>query len=112
MIPPPTCLLHPLILDLIDQIDLELLFDTNTLSLKPDLSGLRNKSQFFPSVSLNSNVNLFLKQVTREVEDLTLSHNPSPNLTRNLHVAFNHLKSYTHLVIKPSDKGVNVVVYS
>lgn len=75
-----------------------------------NLTTLKNKSQSFPLSALNSNVNLFLKQVAQDVDALPLSTPSRPNLSHQLQQAFEKLISYSHLTIKPSDKGGNIVI--
>lgn len=97
--------------DLIELLDLDTLLKTNAPSLKQDLSTLKNKSQTLLPSSLNSNMNLFLQRVFKEM-DLPLFPGLHSNLSTKLQKAFNQLKSYSHLVIKFSDKGGNVVVFN
>lgn len=86
--------------DLIDLIDLEILFNPDA-HLKPDLSSIKKKSHTFPSSNVNKNVCLFLKQVSKEIEALPRRDlSPQSNLTAKQKRAFQQFKQYTHLTIK------------
>lgn len=90
--------------DLIDYIDLEALLDPSS-HLNPNLLAIKNKSQTFPP-SISASANLFLKQVSQEIENLPRRGQIPPNLSFNHRQALKKLKSYKHITIRKSDKGV------
>lgn len=81
--------------------------------MKPDLSPLKNRYQTFSPSMVNKNSSFFFKQVSKEIEDLPISKISSSqmNLSNKQKLSLEHFKSYTHLTIKSSDKGGNVVVH-
>lgn len=64
----------------------------------------------FPSLSLNGNILAFVLQTTQEIQALQIQEGPKNNLTRTQIQAIKDLKERTDLIIKPADKGGNVVV--
>lgn len=77
--------------DLIDLIDLETYLQPD-LDLKPNLIQIKKKSKTCPSPTKNKNANLFLTQVTREIEQLALSNETSTNISSKQQIALEHLK--------------------
>lgn len=95
--------------DLIDKLDFETLLDLQD-SLLPDLIRFKNKSISFYPASINKNAQLFLKEVTNEILEIKVNRETLTNLTESQSRALVQLSTYDYLVIKSSDKGVNVVV--
>lgn len=101
-------------LDLIDCIDIDkLLADVDVVSnektIKPK-STLKKKSDQFPAPSSNPNAATFLKLVSRDLNKIPLKANPKDNMTHLEKQALKDSSKNYSLVIKPSDKGGNIVV--
>lgn len=97
-------------LDLRNEIDLNYLSMPNTKLFDTTKPKLRNKSQTFSSINLNPNISLFHKQVSKEFQKLGSNKKTMRNLTKKQVKALKDLELYDHFIIKPSDKGGNVVV--
>lgn len=77
----------------------------------PDsLTKLKKKSTLYPSPSSNSNASAFLKLVTADIEKMKFFHKSKSNLDRDERAALDALARVHDIVIKPFDKGGNVVV--
>lgn len=68
------------------------------------------KSRSFPILQGNSNIWAFMIQVTKEIESTNLQQGSAPNLSKNFKQALHNLSSNKNIVIKPSDKGGNLVI--
>lgn len=76
--------------------------------LKKDL---KVKPTTYPASSVNKNTSLFLKMVTSEIASLEgKTKTFSSNLSQRHVQALHDLKSYSHLTIKPADKGGCIIV--
>lgn len=73
-------------------------------------SKIKKKSTKFPPLHTNSNIWAFLAQTTKKVEKATLPRSTHANLTYAQRVALDNLSNQSEMVIKPSDKGRNVVI--
>lgn len=65
--------------DLIDNIDLESFLAAHTTPTIGDISGksiLKKKSNQFPSLSLNSNLQAFIAMTTKEIQSLNINQSP------------------------------------
>lgn len=79
--------------------------------LLPRLKDLKAKSTTFPAPSVNKNTSLFLKMVSSEIALLKKKPNKVPSNSSPRHaIAFKNLQSYSHLTIKPANKGGCIVV--
>lgn len=100
--------------DLIDQIDLDALLEANETTPDavnfPLLNKFKRKSMIFSSLSLNGNILAFILQTTQEIEALQTNERSKNNLTLTKKQAIKDLKDRAELVMKPADKGRNVVV--
>ncbi|XP_053571499.1 uncharacterized protein LOC128661246 [Bombina bombina] len=109
-------------LDPRDQIalsDLESLLAENELELTienpPSISptdpkyAFKPKSEYMPSLSLVPAVNLFVKKMEKEIENLT-PRQESDNLEPRERKALKELMLARGLVMKPADKGGNLVI--
>lgn len=87
---------------------------TQTKLYQQELTSLGNavkpKSTHFPSLRRNPNVWTFLTQVTKKIELLVSKKLGNQNLSQAHRNALVGLSSNSQLVIKPSDKGGNVVL--
>lgn len=97
-------------IDLIDQIDLDtILEDINKPTLNPTTLFKKSSSKF-PSLNINPNAAIFLKQTIRDICRLPLKKNNSSNLTAEEYKALENLRKDKSIIIKASDKGGNVVI--
>ncbi|KAM4795913.1 dynein axonemal heavy chain 9-like [Rhinophrynus dorsalis] len=87
--------------DLIDLID-----DTERI----EGHGLKIKSTFTPSVNICPPIRLYAEMVMRDIIALPDRKGPY-NLTLSEHNAIKEMQSWTDTIIKPSDKGGNVVLW-
>ncbi|KAM9305433.1 uncharacterized protein PAF06_013989 [Gastrophryne carolinensis] len=79
--------------------------------LMPNLDQLREKSKKFPPLNSNKYVSLFLQLVQRDLrEGNWTSVVGYENLTREERKAMQELEKATGVIIRPSDKGGNVVL--
>lgn len=93
--------------DLIDSVDIKALFDEVAQPIRPKF---KKKSLTFPSLALNSSINAFVQQVTKEIESLQMYSDNVDNLTSVQYIALDNLKGYHDITIKAADKGGNLVV--
>lgn len=71
---------------------------------------LKPRSRKFPPLNLCPKVDLFVKFVTKDLKNI--SHPiPIDNLTKPQRDALNELKQMKNIVLKPADKGDNVVLW-
>lgn len=68
------------------------------------------KSEAYPPLTLNPNVETFTRHVTKDLRKLRHNKNKDANLTPKLRKALKNLQGNKNLVIKPADKGGNIVV--
>lgn len=78
------------------------------LDFPPQL--FRPKSRNFPSLGSNPNIWAFVQQVTQEVEEMKCQNFFTDNLSPRLWQALTSLQKNSELIIKPADKGGNLVV--
>ncbi|XP_073460898.1 uncharacterized protein [Aquarana catesbeiana] len=71
---------------------------------------LKNKSTLYPSPSSNPNAAAFLKLVSTDINRMKNFPHPYSNFSRDERLALEALSRNHDVVIKPSDKGGNVVV--
>lgn len=99
--------------DLIDKIDMECLLASTIpekLVVIPKIqSFLKKKSNKFPALGTNMNLNAFLTMASRDINRLNFGPNSLPNLTDKEKFA---LEKQIHLTIKQADKGGNIVIMS
>lgn len=76
----------------------------------PPPASFKPKSTNFPNLSTNPNIWAFVQQVTNTIEGLNLNSSYPSNLTPALIKAIKSLQNHPELIIKPADKGGNVVV--
>lgn len=69
----------------------------------------KNKSQKFPSLKGNPNIWMFVQQITREISNMKTKRQNS-NLSDTQIKTLQNLENNDTLVIKPSDKGGNIVL--
>ncbi|XP_040196440.1 uncharacterized protein LOC120929221 [Rana temporaria] len=91
------------LIDLSDEIEPE-------IELIPEPCKFRTKSQRFPNLQTSPAVWAFLKQTRKQIENLVIPKISDNNLSKKQQQALTELTSNSELVIKPSDKGGNVVV--
>lgn len=73
-------------------------------------SAVKKRSTQFLSLHANSNIWTFLTQTTKEIELSIFPKLVGHNLSQAHRTALSNLSGNPHLVIKPSDKGGNMVV--
>lgn len=98
--------------DLIDNIDLESLLAAHTTPTTSGILGksiLKKKSNQFPSLSLNSNLQAFIAMTTKVIQGLNRNQSPD-NISDKEIRALELLSNQHQLTIKPSDKGGNIVI--
>lgn len=79
------------------------------VSFPPPLS-FKPKSTGFPNLSVNPNIWAFVEQISNTIKELDLSISCPSNLSCAQKLALKSLQNHPGLVIKPADKGGNVVV--
>lgn len=79
-------------------------------SLLPPPTSFKPKSRNFPNLSTNPNLWAFVQQVTTAIEGMNPTSSSPSNLSPALTKALKSLQNHPELVIKPADKGSNVVV--
>uniref|UniRef100_A0A8C5QCQ3 Reverse transcriptase domain-containing protein n=1 Tax=Leptobrachium leishanense TaxID=445787 RepID=A0A8C5QCQ3_9ANUR len=73
----------------------------------------KNKSKYTPSFSEFSSIDLFVKLVTNEINNLEIiPWKKEQNLSREERIALRELKNEKSIEIKASDKGGNIVIMS
>uniref|UniRef100_A0A8C5Q3U2 Reverse transcriptase domain-containing protein n=1 Tax=Leptobrachium leishanense TaxID=445787 RepID=A0A8C5Q3U2_9ANUR len=73
----------------------------------------KNKSKYTPSFSEFSSIDLFVKLVTNEINELEIiPWKKEQNLSREERIALRELKNEKSIEIKASDKGGNIVIMS
>ncbi|XP_075444466.1 uncharacterized protein LOC142488017 [Ascaphus truei] len=77
---------------------------------KDILSHLKPQSTFCPPWQICPPVEVFLKMVTEDFKKISTKMDDA-NLTRSESVAIKELKEMRDIVIKPSDKGGNIVIW-
>ncbi|KAM5140434.1 alpha-2-macroglobulin-like protein 1 [Mantella aurantiaca] len=75
------------------------------------ISGLKNKSTRIPSISTNRHIQMFFELVSKDIRTLNWSTLARDNLSRGERRALGELEHNRDIVIKPSDKGGNVVIW-
>lgn len=68
------------------------------------------ESQSFPPLNMHSSISTFTKQVSSELSQLSISFTNTSNLDPNLRGALKSLQTNPHIIIKPADKGGNIVI--
>lgn len=68
------------------------------------------KSKNFPTLGNNPNIWAFVQQITKEVEEMTWSRSCPDNFSPPHRKALQSLQKNVDLIIKPADKGGNLVV--
>lgn len=96
--------------DLIDQIDLDVLLDDVNKSTQNPITMFKRPSTKFPPLNINAHVAIFLKQTIRDICKLPRTKSNPQNLTFEENQALASLCNNVTIVIKPSDKGGNVVL--
>lgn len=76
----------------------------------PPPTSFKPKSQTFSTFSTNPNIWAFVEQMTNAIKDLDLSNLHSSNLSLAHRKAIKTLQNHPGLIIKPADKGRNIVV--
>ncbi|CAH2276248.1 Hypothetical predicted protein [Pelobates cultripes] len=74
---------------------------------------LKSKSRFTPNIGSFRNIELFLEAVTFEIDNIKtvdLQFYPNMNLTKHENKALQSLRKDNRIIIKPADKGGNIVV--
>ncbi|XP_040178452.1 uncharacterized protein LOC120911183 [Rana temporaria] len=82
---------------------------TPTIPPEPLRNTLKNKSDKFPPLQMNSNLAAFVALTTAEIKKLHKSRNAG-RMTYQPNEALEKLKDCHQLTIKPSDKGGNIVI--
>ncbi|XP_053571215.1 uncharacterized protein LOC128661075 [Bombina bombina] len=70
----------------------------------------RPKSNYMPPLSLVSAVNLFVKEVEKEIDRLPINKIIDYNLSRQERIALQELMNTLGIIIKQADKGGNLVI--
>lgn len=96
--------------DLIDQIDLNQIFEKLDKPTINPLVAFRKASTKFPSMNSNPNVSMVLNQTIRDLCKLPQKTTNTTNLTADEIKAISTLQKNKSIIIKASDKGGNVVV--
>lgn len=68
------------------------------------------RSKNFPALSLNANIDLFLKMVTREFQSIPMGIGQD-NCSIKQRKAIKELSAMSNILIKPASKGGNVVIW-
>lgn len=90
---------------------MELLGENEREPGKGPFTSLKLNSNRMPPLEEYSNLDLFLQLMTNEIEKIAGSPRKiDANLTREEREAFKHLERERGLIIKPADKGGNLVV--
>lgn len=97
-------------IDLINQIDLDKIFDEINKSTLNSITLFKKQSTKFSPININPNVAMFLKQTIRDVCQLPLRKNAPSNLNEAENQALRSLGENKSITIKASDKGGNIVV--
>lgn len=79
------------------------------MSFTPPQS-FKPKSRMFPLLNTNPNIWAFIQQTTKAIEDLNLTSQASSNLTLQQKAASKSLQTNSKIIIKPADKGGNLVI--
>ncbi|XP_077339255.1 uncharacterized protein LOC143983433 [Lithobates pipiens] len=95
---------------LIDQIDLEALLETADEPTRRIQHNFKKPSGKFPPLSLNSNIDIFVKLVARDICKLSYRKSDPDNLNKEEAKALDMLTKNVNITTKPSDKGGNVVL--
>lgn len=96
-------------IDLINEIDLEDILRRTGLVM-PDITKLKKKSDSFSPPSVNPSITLFFNIVQNKLMSLAITQSQKFNLTVTPIQALKQLDLNKDIIIKPSDKGGNVVV--
>lgn len=96
--------------DLIDQIDLDTLLNDVGKSTQNPTTMFTKASTKFPPSNTNPNVTIFLKQTIWNICKLPRTKCNPHNLTSEENKALNSLSKNIRIVVKPFDKGGNVVI--
>lgn len=85
---------------------------TGVFSISAPFSALRPKSRFTPSISQYTNIDMFLSMVSQELRKLEKRGQPcmSLNLLPLEKKALEQLCQNENIVIKPADKGGNIMI--
>ncbi|XP_077344465.1 uncharacterized protein LOC143988608 [Lithobates pipiens] len=76
----------------------------------PPPPSFKCKSRAFPLLNANPNIWAFIQQTTIEIEKLSFHSPLSNNLSLQHRAAIKSLQKNTNLIIKPADKGGNLVI--
>lgn len=91
---------------------LESLLQEQTMEAEGKLpKSILPSSKKFPPISMYSNIEVFVKLVTAEFAKID-NRILGDNLTKEQRIALRQLKEMKEVIIKPSDKGGNVVLWS
>lgn len=75
-------------------------------------SGLKKKSRYCPQLTPGNKVDIFGDAIMNEIDKIekTRNNNKRENLTKNEREALSSLADNPHIIIKPADKGGNIVI--
>lgn len=76
----------------------------------PPLQAFKPKSRNFPLLNTNPNIWAFVQQVCQTIEKHSFGPFSTSNLTSSQCKAIKSLQTNPHIVIKPADKGGNLVI--
>lgn len=79
-------------------------------SVSPENCKFKAKSQKFPNLQTFPAVWAFLKQTRKQIENFSFPQQIKDNLSQAQHSALNNITQNDQIVVKPSDKGGNVVL--
>lgn len=80
------------------------------IEISPEPSKFKAKSQKYPNLKTCPAVWAFLKQTKKQIEDLEFPSCTEDNLSQAQQVALTNIMHNGDIIVKPSDKGGNVVV--
>lgn len=64
----------------------------------------------FPLLNTNPNIWAFVQQTTKEIENMNLGNHGHMNLSQAQKQAIKSLQNNSDIIIKPADKGGNLVI--
>ncbi|XP_053576073.1 uncharacterized protein LOC128665863 [Bombina bombina] len=98
--------------DTLDCLETLLYEQSNEITDILPKTDLKKKSTYMPSFSSIPNISVFVQNVSQELTQVQTTKIVNDNLTKSERRALKELINHQELVIKPADKGGNVVIHS
>lgn len=71
----------------------------------------KTKSKNFPPIHLNNSICIFVREILKEIETISLSsRSDTVNLNQQQRQAIKELMDLPNVIIKPFDKGSNIIL--